>query len=80
MNVCVVGLGYIGLPTATMLAAHGVKVEAVDYNRDLVDQLQHGHVTFKEDGLEGLFQQAVNNGIRVSRGGHVYCVRAYAVY
>lgn len=66
MKVCVVGLGYIGLPTATMLAAHGVKVEAVDYNRDLVDQLQHGHVTFKEDGLEGLFQQAVNNGIRFS--------------
>lgn len=66
MNVCVVGLGYIGLPTATMLAAHGVNVEAVDYNRDLVDQLQHGHVAFKEDGLKDLFQQAVSHGLRFS--------------
>lgn len=64
MNVCVVGLGYIGLPTAMMLASHGVRVEAVDYNKALVEELQRGHVTFEENGIEELFQVAVKGGIK----------------
>lgn len=63
MRVCVVGLGYIGLPTAMMLASHGVCVEAVDYNKELVEKLQNGHVTFEENGIEALFQAAVDGGI-----------------
>lgn len=63
MKVCVVGLGYIGLPTAMMLASHGVQVEAVDYNKELVKKLQNGHVTFEENGIEELFQAAVDGGI-----------------
>ena len=63
MNVCVVGLGYIGLPTAMMLASNGVKVEGVDYNEELVKKLQNGHVTFEESGIEDLFQAAVKGGI-----------------
>lgn len=63
MKVCVVGLGYIGLPTAMMLASHGVQVEAVDYNKELVEKLQNGHVTFEENGIEKLFQAAVDGGI-----------------
>ena len=39
MKVCVVGLGYIGLPTAMMLASHGVDVVGVDYNKELVATL-----------------------------------------
>lgn len=62
----VVGLGYIGLPTALMFASHGVEVTGTDYNADLVNTLQHGKTTFKEDGLEELFQKAVSAGIRFS--------------
>ena len=54
--VNVIGLGYIGLPTALMLAAHGVKVTGTDYDADLVATLQAGKSAFKEDGLDSLFQ------------------------
>ncbi len=64
--VNVVGLGYIGLPTALMLAAHGVEVVGTDYNEELVDTLNAGKTTFKEDGLDGLFKTAVDAGIRFS--------------
>lgn len=60
----VIGLGYIGLPTALMLASHGVEVVGTDYSAELVDKLNRGIVTFKEDGLEELFAQAVEKGIR----------------
>lgn len=62
-KVNVIGLGYIGLPTALMMASHGVKVVGSDYNKELVSTLQSGHTTFKEDGLDELFQEAVNKGI-----------------
>ncbi|MCD8248961.1 MAG: nucleotide sugar dehydrogenase [Lachnospiraceae bacterium] len=62
----VVGLGYIGLPTALMFAAHGVEVVGTDYNRELVDTLQAGRTTFEEDGLDELFAEAVEKGIRFS--------------
>lgn len=60
----VIGLGYIGLPTALMLASHGVDVVGTDYNQNLVKTLNAGKTTFKEDGLDELFVQAVNAGIR----------------
>lgn len=60
----VIGLGYIGLPTALMLSAHGVKVIGTDYNKELVDTLQAGHTTFKEKGLDDLFDKALKSGIR----------------
>ena len=60
----VIGLGYIGLPTALMLAAHGVEVIGTDYNKDLVTTLNAGKTTFKEDGLEYLFQSAVQSGVK----------------
>ncbi len=61
--VNVIGLGYIGLPTALMLAAHGVKVVGTDYNTELVNTLKGGRTTFKENGLDELFQKAVAGGI-----------------
>lgn len=64
--VNVIGLGYIGLPTALMLASHGVEVVGTDYNEELVKTLQNGHTTFKEDGLEELFHRAIDAGIRFS--------------
>ena len=61
--VNVIGLGYIGLPTALMLASHGVEVVGTDYNIKLVATLNAGKTTFKEDGLEELFCEAVKAGI-----------------
>ena len=55
--VNVIGLGYIGLPTALMLAAHGVEVIGTDYNIELVNTLNQGKTTFRENGLEELFQK-----------------------
>ena len=60
----VIGLGYIGLPTALMLAAHGMDVIGTDYNADLVATLNTGRTTFKEKGLDELFSKAVKAGIR----------------
>lgn len=60
----VIGLGYIGLPTALMLASHGVEVIGTDYNKDLVNTLNAGHTTFKEDGLDELFKAALKAGIK----------------
>lgn len=62
--VNVIGLGYIGLPTALMLASNGVEVVGTDYNQNLVNELQAGRVTFKEDGLDELFAKALNEGIK----------------
>lgn len=62
----VIGLGYIGLPTALMFAKYGVKVVGTDYNNDLVSSLKQGMLTFEEDGLQELFEEACRNGIEFS--------------
>lgn len=62
----VIGLGYIGLPTALMLAAHGQAVVGTDYNAKIVNALESGTITFEEKGLEDLFQAALNQGITFS--------------
>ena len=60
----VIGLGYIGLPTALMLATHGVEVVGTDYNKELVATLNAGKTTFKEKGMDELFQNALEAGIK----------------
>ena len=62
--VNVIGLGYIGLPTALMMASHGVEVIGTDYNAELVATLNAGKTTFKEKGLDELFQDALNAGVK----------------
>jgi UDP-N-acetyl-D-mannosaminuronic acid dehydrogenase len=62
----VIGLGYIGLPTALMFASRGVKVIGTDQNKDLVVKLNAGKTTFKEEGLDELFAEAVTQGISFS--------------
>ncbi len=64
--VNVVGLGYIGLPTALMMASHGVEVVGTDYNQKLVDTLNAGKTTFEEEGLDDLFNDALKAGIKFS--------------
>lgn len=61
--VNVIGLGYIGLPTALMMASHGVEVVGTDYNEELVATLNAGRTTFKEEGLDELFEEALKAGI-----------------
>lgn len=62
----VIGLGYIGLPTALMFASHGVKVVGTDYNNAVINKLKSGKVTFEEKGLEELFSSAIEAGIEFS--------------
>lgn len=62
----VVGLGYIGLPTALMLAACGNKVTGTDINSNKINNLRNNRITFEEEGLEELFSKAVKNGIEFS--------------
>lgn len=62
--VNVIGLGYIGLPTALMLSAHGTTVIGTDCNPKLVDSLNAGIIIFKEKGLDELFKAAVAAGIK----------------
>ena len=64
--VNVIGLGYIGLPTALMMASHGVVVVGTDYNKELISTLRNGKVTFEEKGLKELFCDAINAGIEFS--------------
>lgn len=60
----VIGLGYIGLPTALMFAAHGNEVVGTDYNAAIVEKLQAGELSFEEKGLPELFHSAVASGIQ----------------
>ena len=64
--VNVIGLGYIGLPTALMMASHGIQVIGTDYNKELVETLKAGKTTFKENGLDELFERAIEAGIQFS--------------
>lgn len=66
MLINVIGLGYIGLPTALMFASHGIKVVGTDYNNDLVQTLKQGKTTFEEDGLSEVFNKAIDSGIKFS--------------
>ncbi|ELC8396109.1 nucleotide sugar dehydrogenase [Clostridium perfringens] len=62
----IIGLGYIGLPTALSFASAGIEVIGTDYNKGIVDTLNNGQVTFKEDGLYDLYKEALNKGIEFS--------------
>lgn len=59
----VIGLGYIGLPTALMFASKDIEVIGTDYNSSLVSKLNGGQVTFEENGLVELYKKALEKGI-----------------
>jgi len=61
-KVCILGLGYIGLPTASMFATHGVKVLGVDTNPEIIQTLRAGHVHIHEPGLGEAVEMAVTSG------------------
>ena len=61
-TISVIGLGYIGLPTAAAFAQHGVKVIGVDVNQHAVDTINQGKIHIVEPELDVAVHQCVNNG------------------
>lgn len=79
-SVCVVGLGYIGLPTAAFIASKGVKVTGVDVNPEFVDSINRGEVPFFEPGFEALLKRVVDEGFlkaqaeQIQADAYIVCV------
>ena len=61
-SVCVVGLGYIGLPTGSVLATKGFRVFGVDVREDVVETINKGEIHIEEPDLDILVRSAVNSG------------------
>jgi UDP-N-acetyl-D-mannosaminuronic acid dehydrogenase len=61
-TICVLGLGYIGLPTASIFASNGLKVTGVDVNERILAGLRQGEPHIEEPGLRSLVQAALNSG------------------
>ncbi|QDG51698.1 nucleotide sugar dehydrogenase [Persicimonas caeni] len=67
-DICVVGLGYIGLPTASMFAAQGFDVLGVDVSAHVVEIVNEGKIHIEEPGLRTLVSAAVKSGqLRAAR-------------
>jgi len=77
-TVCVIGLGYIGLPTAAVLAQAGKTVIGVDIKQSNVDAINAGQVPFVEDGLEAVVAGVVAQG-RLSARTDTPATDAYIV-
>ncbi len=61
-TVCVMGLGYIGLPTAALLANRKYQVHGVDVVQSTVDTINHGKIHIVEPDLDTFVRSAVNSG------------------
>ena len=61
-KICVVGLGYIGLPTASLLGTKGYEVQGVDVSQDVVDTINSGGIHIVEPDLDILVKSAVQGG------------------
>jgi UDP-N-acetyl-D-mannosaminuronic acid dehydrogenase len=62
MTLCIIGLGYIGLPTATMFASHGVSVVGVDISQKAIDTINGGKAHIIEPDLDQAVKEAVASG------------------
>jgi UDP-N-acetyl-D-mannosaminuronic acid dehydrogenase len=51
-EICIIGLGYIGLPTASMFATQGYNVTGVDVNEDIIESMKNGNIHIDEPGLD----------------------------
>ena len=61
-KICIIGLGYIGLPTAATFANHGLKVVGVDINPHVIETLRSGDIHIHEPGLHDVVRQAIHSG------------------
>ena len=62
MKICIVGQGYIGLPTAALFAKNGCEVLGVDVNEEIVDKLNQGIAHIEEPGITEAIRNAVEKG------------------
>ena len=62
MKICIIGLGYIGLPTAAMFAKAGADTLGVDKNEKIIDALNKGETLVEEEGLQSLVSQMIDEG------------------
>jgi UDP-N-acetyl-D-mannosaminuronic acid dehydrogenase len=63
LEVCVIGLGYIGLPTAAVIARSGCRVTGVDVSQSVVDTINRGEIHIEEVDLDGLVRGVVQRGL-----------------
>jgi UDP-N-acetyl-D-mannosaminuronic acid dehydrogenase len=61
-SVVMMGLGYIGLPTAALIASRGLKVTGVDIHQNVVDTINKGEIHIIESDLDGLVHKVVKDG------------------
>src|SRR5262245_38481618 len=61
-DVAIIGLGYIGLPTAAVIASRGKRVLGIDINEEIVKTVASGSIHIAEPDLDGLVQKVVSNG------------------
>jgi UDP-N-acetyl-D-mannosaminuronic acid dehydrogenase len=61
-SICIVGLGYVGLPTAATFAARGFDVVGVDINREAVERINSGRAHIVEPDLDMVLAAAVKSG------------------
>ena len=61
-KICILGLGYIGLPTASTFASHGIKVLGVDVNDQIIETLKRGEIHIHEPGLRDTVKAALTSG------------------
>ncbi|HNH27361.1 MAG TPA: 3-hydroxyacyl-CoA dehydrogenase NAD-binding domain-containing protein, partial [Anaerolineales bacterium] len=61
-KICVIGLGYIGLPTASTFAMNGIEVLGVDISPTIIETLNRGEIHIHEPGLSEAFTNAVKSG------------------
>lgn len=62
MNLCIIGMGYIGIPTAVLFAENGVKVTGVERRAEVVEQLSKGIATIEEPGIAEAIRKTVADG------------------
>lgn len=61
-KICVIGLGYIGLPTAALLANNGFDVSGIDIDEEIVKNVNRGRIHIVEKGLSDFLVSAIENG------------------
>ena len=67
MSITILGLGYIGLPTAAMFASHGTKVQGVDVNEDICRIINNGKIHIEEPFLAEIIKEQVSQGMITCR-------------
>ena len=73
-NICVVGLGQVGLPTALTFAKQGYKVYGYDINKSLINSLSQKQSLFEEEGIKELISKTIENRKFEPNDSLSYCV------